>query len=293
MQKKSEYEILSRKMNKDDDFRRQVLEYTFFLQEDTKNIIRLWHFLNRVDHIPRCDVCDKEKSFSKRGTRDTHGYNKFCNLSCRSTFNNNKRTSDQLEDIRQKISHTSLQKFGKAHFFQAEIVREKITNTFQAKYGVSNPSQIEDVKKKKEVSCISRLGFANPSQSPDVQAKKTKSSKKKIFTSSAGKKYELEGYEPHAIERLLKLGIDDDDILTGKQIIERIGSVAFLCGEKKHFYHPDIFIISQQKIVEVKSEYWYHRQLDLNKMKRDAILNLGLKFEFWVYDTFLKLRILN
>lgn len=278
-------------MNKEEDFRKEVFEYTSFLQGDVKNIIRLWHYTNRIDQIPLCISCGKETAFSKRGTHDNHNYNMFCTLSCRSSFNNNKRSDAQLAEIREKISRTSIEKYGTKHFFQSQIVREKITHTFQDKYGVINPSQIDDVKKKKEETFMSKFGVSNPSQSAEVQAKKTKSSKKKIFISPAGKRYELDGYEPHAIDLLIKSGLSDEDILTGKQISSSLGNISFKQDKKQSFYHPDIFIVSQKKIIEVKSEYWYNRQLELNLLKRDAILSMGLLFEFWVFDTSLNLVI--
>ena len=293
MQKKSRYEILSRRMNKEKEFHKEVFEYTSFLQGDAKNIVRLWHYINRIDQIPSCTSCGKETSFSKRGTHDNHGYNMFCTLSCRTTFNNNRRTDAQLEEIREKISRTSIEKYGTKHFFQSQAIREKITHTFQDRYGVVNPSQIDNVKKKKEATFMSKFGVVNPSQSPEVQAKKTSSSKKKIFISPGGKRYDLDGYEPYAIDLLIKSGLNDEDILTGKQITSLLGNICFRKGEKKSYYHPDIFIASQQKIIEVKSEYWYNRQIDLNQLKRDAILSMNLLFEFWVFDTSLKLSILK
>lgn len=49
-------------------------------------------------------------------------------------------------------------------------------------------------------------------------------------------------------------------------------------------YFPDIMILSENKIIEVKSNYTYKLHLIKNIMKALATRKTGFSFEFWIYD---------
>ena len=49
--------------------------------------------------------------------------------------------------------------------------------------------------------------------------------------------------------------------------------------------YPDIYLISDNKIIEVKSEYTYKSAYSINIRKKQACLDLKISFEFWVYDS--------
>jgi hypothetical protein len=54
---------------------------------------------------------------------------------------------------------------------------------------------------------------------------------------------------------------------------------------KKSFrYYPDIWILSENKIIEVKSFYTYKQHLIKNIMKALATRKYGFSFEFWICD---------
>ena len=53
-------------------------------------------------------------------------------------------------------------------------------------------------------------------------------------------------------------------------------------GDKIHRYYPDIYIPSQNKIIEVKSPYTYHKQLEQNICKKEQVIKDGYIFEFWI-----------
>jgi hypothetical protein len=54
---------------------------------------------------------------------------------------------------------------------------------------------------------------------------------------------------------------------------------------KNKKYYPDLYIVSENKIIEVKSKYTYETNITLNTLKRKASIGMGLSFEFWVYDS--------
>ncbi len=52
---------------------------------------------------------------------------------------------------------------------------------------------------------------------------------------------------------------------------------------KKRKYYPDIYIISEQKIVEVKSIWTYKKELGRNLLKEKACLKAGYDFKFMIF----------
>ena len=63
-------------------------------------------------------------------------------------------------------------------------------------------------------------------------------------------------------------------------------------NRRDNLYYPDIFIPAEQRIIEVKSRWWfdsnggdkYATRLENNMRKRQAALDAGYKFEFWIIN---------
>lgn len=280
--KTEKYDVVSRRMNIDGEFRLLIEQMTSYLDSESENIQRIYHIKNDIDHMPQCFACGDRVSFSRRGG-SRKGYNKYCSHSCKTRHNNVNRTPEQARKRKEKIRQTCLDKYGVEHYFASKGVREKIKSVFLERYGVENPSQIESVKNKKEQTCLENYGVLNPSQSPKVQSKKTKTAKKKSVVAKNGKIFLLEGYENWAVQTLLE-DHAEEDILVHKEIHREIGKIEYTFGTKKSVYHPDIYIKSKNKIIEVKSVYWYNRGLARNIKKKEACMSMGLDFEFWIYD---------
>ena len=49
---------------------------------------------------------------------------------------------------------------------------------------------------------------------------------------------------------------------------------------KQHRYYPDIYIISENKVIEVKSEYTMSKNIEVNLLKMKATLDKRIGFEF-------------
>ena len=75
------------------------------------------------------------------------------------------------------------------------------------------------------------------------------------------------------------------DILHHTEIENEIGRIYYNYGGKTSVYHPDFFIKNENKIIEVKSLYWYKQALERNLIKKNTCEGLGYFFEFWVYDS--------
>jgi hypothetical protein len=60
--------------------------------------------------------------------------------------------------------------------------------------------------------------------------------------------------------------------------------VQYMYLGKVAIYYPDIYIKLKNKIIEVKSDYTYYRYYDKNMAKRQRCIEMGMEFEFWVFD---------
>lgn len=280
--KEKGYDVLSKKMNSNKEFKEFIYSKTKFLNIDSTNVCRIWHIKNDIWKVPNCLECGGEVCFSKcYGNRK--GYNKYCSHSCKMRHINLNRSKEESEERKKKIRETCIKKYGVEHYFSSKNIKDKKKVTYLKRYGVENPSQIDWVKEKKRETCLINYGVENPSQSSDIQSKKTKFTRKKQITTKCGKKYDLDGYEPLTISELL-INNDPKNILHHTEIEDEIGKIYYHYNNKKSVYHPDIYVKSENKIIEVKSLYWYNHSLERNLIKKSRCEELGYDFEFWVYN---------
>jgi transposase-like protein len=279
----TQYEILSRKIKSDSSFKNEVFNFTNFLSDGSTIICRLWHYINKINYIPKCVNCNNPTSFNKLGGI-RKGYNKYCCGSCKMTYINLNRSEQDTIDRKNKIRNTCIKKYGVEHYFSSNEIKEKKLSTYRKNYGVDNPSQLDEVKAKKIATCIKNYGVDNPSKCIEIQAKKSRVTKNKTLISLKGKVYLTEGYESIAIKELFSLGYKDEDILNRGDIKTCLGSIEYEFEGTKKVYHPDIYLRNENKIIEVKSLYWYIRELSKNMAKKKACIDKNLNFEFWVYD---------
>lgn len=90
----------------------------------------------------------------------------------------------------------------------------------------------------------------------------------------------VQGYEPFALDELLKI-YTEDQIKTERK---DIGSISYEMGGKVKYYFPDIAIPHENKIIEVKSVWTYKCKSDNIPQKAEATKAKGFIYEIWVYD---------
>jgi hypothetical protein len=182
-----------------------------------------------------------------------------------------------------KCETTNLKVRNVKYSLQDPIVREKGTKTILNTLGVENCSQSEIIKKKKENTCMKNFNVTNPSQHPSVMSKKNKTSfRKKQYTMPSGIIREVMGYEPFALNDILKEGIIENDIITNT---EDIPIIKYYYNNNNRTHFVDIYIISKNLLIEVKSKGWTYDKFEMqNKLKQSAGKNAGYNYEIWVYD---------
>jgi len=230
--------------------------------------------------------------------------------------------ASQSKAIQEKTKETCLEKYGVEHYFQSSDKKEKSKETCLEKYGVEFISQSKEIQKKKEETCFNNHGVKSPfqmeetkqknrlvmienkddimekrkntclekygvehhTQNPEIMEKCSKSAfKPKNYTLPSGKIIKIQGYENYALdELLLKDKVLEEDIINGCSSVPEIW---YYDEEgKKHRHYVDVFIPSQNRMIEVKSTWTAEKKKDCIFLKQNAGKLLGYNYEIWVYD---------
>lgn len=77
---------------------------------------------------------------------------------------------------------------------------------------------------------------------------------------------------------------ESDLIVNASDIQKLTGKILYEHDGKIKRYYPDIYIISENKIIEVKSKYTYLKDLEINNLKMKACIDRGFSFEFMIIE---------
>ena len=121
----------------------------------------------------------------------------------------------------------------------------------------------------------------HPNQNKEVQAKSEANSYHyKEYMMPSGNIIKYQGYENLALDELIHM-YDEEDIIIGRT---NIPTIEYYVNEVKHVYFPDFFIKSENKIIEVKSEWTIQLKRGNIEEKASATVKAGYKYEIWVYS---------
>jgi hypothetical protein len=186
----------------------------------------------------------------------------------------------QNKVIRDKCKKTNLQKYGLENPSQSNLIKNKVIETCIKKYGTSHPMKNIKIQQKQKATNLKRYGVNYVQHSLEIQEKIQKNAKKfKEYKMPSGEIRKVQGYEPFALDELVKL-YTEQQIKTNRKDVPRI---EYVLENKKHYYFPDIYITHENKIIEVKSTYTYNIGGYVLE-KKEATKNKGYNYEIWVYD---------
>lgn len=159
-----------------------------------------------------------------------------------------------LSEFRDKFKETCLDRYGVDHAMQSDEIKRRQIDGNIRKYGVENYMQSEEGKEKFRNAILEKYGVSHPMQVAEIAAKQQKSAfKRKEFIMPSGRVIYVQGYEPQALNLLLEK-YEEGDLVTEKVEIEKyVGKIWYKQSEKLHRYYPDIFVRSENLVVEVKS----------------------------------------
>jgi hypothetical protein len=212
----------------------------------------------------------------------------------------------QTDKFKQMMRETSLQNYGTEHPLQSEIVRNKSKETNKIKYGFENPQQNKEVQEKTSntiynkygVKCyfntdefkektretnLLKYGVPHHSQNSEISELILKNSfKTKQYIFPSGKIINYQGYENFAFDELIHIeNILEEDILTNRRDVPEIWYRDKNNKLRRHFV--DIYIKSQNRCIEVKST-WTNQEKNNVLEKQLYAINLGYKYEIWIFD---------
>lgn len=226
----------------------EIESSTYFLKEYYKTISlhqRLYHIWEGIDTIEVCPYCGKPKGIEKRLSRCGNFHN----------FRKYTATCGSKGCITKNKRDTCFKNFGVEYPMQSAIVRDKAKDTWMINFGVSNPMQSENIFHK-----------YNPYY-------------KKYYTLPSGKIIKIQGYEHFFLNNYFSIGGIEENVQ-----YEKIESVSYVLNGVKHFYYPDFYLKNENKVIEVKSEWTFEKDLKKNLSKQRACIEQGFDFEFFIYD---------
>lgn len=203
--------------------------------------------------------------------------------------------SSQLDFQKTKSKNTKLERYGVATYNNSEITKLKNKNKSILEKNLIN--------EKRRNTNIEKYGVGNCFLKPDVKSKSARSnSYGKEFTMPSGKIIRVRGYESQAILELLNL-YNENQILVNDVLQSFNLPVFSYIDHRRHKlnYYPDVYIPEENKIIEVKSHWWwngnndpkYSSRLKNNLNKRKAVLDKGYIYELWLYKDKNNYRILK
>ena len=199
----------------------------------------------------------------------------------------------QNASIKEKAQQTNIERYGGISSMCSDATKEKSKKTMQERYGVDWYTQTEGLKTALRKRNIEKYGVSFQMQDAGFFTKNMYRKKEYVFPS--GRLEKLQGYEHVTVNKLLADGMNEDNIVLGAADIEKFIDRIWYMGEdnKKHKYYPDMYLKNENKVIETKSWYTLNAHRKMNEAKKQAILALGILFEFWVYDTKGVLTVIN
>jgi len=194
---------------------------------------------------------------------------------------------NKCEEIKEKSKETNLEKYGETTFSKTDKYKEIVKKTNLEKFGKESYTQTEEYKNRYKETCLKKYGVEHWMQNSDNYQKYCDSVKNnnsyKKYTLPNGNYVYLQGYEDYVLEEILLKKYDINDIIiNNNEITIETGKIYYTINNKKHKYYPDFFIKNENLIIEVKSDYTYNKDLEVNKLKKESCLKNGLKYEFIV-----------
>ena len=189
----------------------------------------------------------------------------------------------QLQEVKDKKIETCLNNFRVPYPSQSQEVRDKSKQTCFNNFGVPYPFQSQEVRDKSKQTCLERYNVENPMQDAELSEKASKKSYKlKEFKFICGNTIQVQGYEPFLLDILVKEGYTFEDILTTRPRVPEIWYEKK--NNKKSRYYCDIYIPQTNTIYEVKSTWTYKNNIEVNLLKKQACIDAGFNFEFYIFD---------
>ena len=193
----------------------------------------------------------------------------------------------QSEEVKNKIKETNVERYGDTCALRNPLIKEKQQNTNIERYGGISPMCSSHVKDKSKATSVINYGVEYPMQNAEYSELVSKKSyHSKEYTFPSGKTIQIQGYENYMLDELLqKENILEEDIITSRSQVPIIWYLD--ANDKKHRYYVDVFIPSQNRMIECKSTWTMKKGIEKDNiyLKQQACKDAGYFCEIWVYNS--------
>jgi hypothetical protein len=184
----------------------------------------------------------------------------------------------KLQIFKDKRNNTNIKKYGVSSVMKLQIFKDKRNNTNIKRYGVSSSIKLQYFKNKREQTCLKKYGVKHVAQAKIP----FKSFQYKKYIYPCGIIVQVQGYEPFALNDLIKEGYVSLDIITCRS---KVPDIWYNDNNgKSHRYFVDIYIPKINKMIEVKSEYTLNKYKENVLLKANECVKQGYDYEIWIYD---------
>ncbi len=131
-----------------------------------------------------------------------------------------------------------------------------------------------------KISLNRKTNFGFRKTCSEICRRKKEQSYKSYAIEYNGESIRVQGYERFVIPKFLD-SYPRYDLKIG---FEENNPIKYFFGGKFRDYFPDLLIVSENRIIEIKSDYSFLLDYEKNMAKKKACLELGFKFEFHIWS---------
>ena len=176
----------------------------------------------------------------------------------------------KTSDFKIKVRETSMEKYGVDSPNKSEIIKESKKNSMLKKYGHISNSMTKESKDRLKKTNLERYGVEYPMQVLEFCEKQQKNSKKIRYYNDDI--YYQSSYEKDFLDYLKNI-----DMLSK---VTRGPIIKYNNGISDKVHYPDFYIEDYNLIIEIKSDYYYYKYLDINNLKFNKAIEIGYNYMF-------------
>lgn len=238
-----------------------------------------------------CKQCGNEFTYMSTLDREKEQPRKqFCSKHCAQLHMHATMTEEKKAERLEKIKKTNLEKYGDEWVVNSRYTREKTKEKLGVEYAWQDKKILEKTYKwlttekdeEKINKVIEKQKATKREKYGDLMVP---TAKYKDYVFPSGRTVKFQGFEDLAINWLLKTHDEDDIVIGRKEIHDCIGQIFYIgLDGREHEYFPDIYVKSENKLIDAKCQFTYDAHKDVNELKRRACLEKGFKFEFMIMN---------
>lgn len=159
----------------------------------------------------------------------------------------------------------------------AEEWKQQLDISIRNKYNGKHYTQTDEYKETCKKKCLERYGVTHPMHVQHIFDKTLNSTyRRKEYKLPSGVTIKIQGYENYAYDHIFANGYSESDIEFD------LPKILYTYDGKSRRYYPDIYIKTENLIIEVKSTYTMECNKERNILKHQATIDNGYDHEFWI-----------